>query len=96
MSNYTPGPWEVKYSDDDPYGDIRIVARNGARGIAQVWLDDAPVHDYNREQEANARLIAAAPALRNAVRFLLSNAENKINWLDRQIAEAVIKAAAGE
>ena len=58
--NFTQGPWQVVFSDDDPYGDIEI--KSGKfHIIAKLNLDDAPVHDFNSEQEANARLMAAAP-----------------------------------
>ena len=48
MSKHTPGPWTTDEADhDEPYQDIRIQA--GKRGICRVWIDDAPVHDYNAE-----------------------------------------------
>ena len=31
----------------------------GTRAVACVWMDDAPVPDYNREQQANARRLVA-------------------------------------
>ena len=61
-SNYTPGPWKViRPQGDDPYGDITVGAEN--RHVCRLWQDDAPVHDYNAAQRANARLIAASPDL---------------------------------
>lgn len=59
--DFTPGPWEVTGPDDEPYGDISVGVKG--RRICRLWQDDAPVHDYNSAQWANARLIAAAPAL---------------------------------
>lgn len=62
MSEHTPGPWTTNHSEHDaPYQDIKIKTEH--RTVATVWIDDAPVHDYNAEQEANAKLIAAAPDL---------------------------------
>ena len=99
MSKHTPGPWTTDEADhDEPYQDIRIQA--GKRGICRVWIDDAPVHDYNAEQRANARLIAAAPDLLEALKALL-NAESGYEWggyseeeiAARDKAFAAIKAA---
>lgn len=73
MSKHTPGPWDTDLSEHDhPYQDIAV--RSGTRTICRVWIDDAPVHDYNAEQLANARLIAAAPELLEALRNLVEAA----------------------
>jgi hypothetical protein len=64
---FTPGPWTVGSNNpdgSDPYGPIPIKAK--WHRIAKLGLDDAPVQDYNSEQWANARLIAAAPDLYEA------------------------------
>lgn len=47
-------------------------------------------------KESDAALIAAAPDLLNAVRFLLSNPFNKITQADVSAAYAAIKKATGE
>lgn len=61
----TPGPWETDSRDHDaPYQDIKM--RSGRRNICNIWIDDAPVPDYNFEQLANARRIARAPELEAA------------------------------
>lgn len=63
MSAYTPGPWATDEAEhDEPYQDILVMAGEHRR-ICKVSIDDAPVHDYNAAQRANARLIAAAPTL---------------------------------
>ena len=60
-TNHTPGPWATDEDDHDaPYQDIKIEAGKH-HTICTVWIDDAPVRDFNAEQQANARLIAAAP-----------------------------------
>lgn len=62
MSEHTPEPWTTDEDEHDaPYQDIKIKA--GYRTICTVWIDDAPVHDYNAEQRANARILKAAPNL---------------------------------
>lgn len=45
--------------DEDRYGDITVGPEH--RNVCRLRQDDAPEHDYNAEQWANARLIAAAP-----------------------------------
>jgi hypothetical protein len=96
-ATHTPGPWEVsQYGDDygvyDPHrgNDIALVRGTG---------DDA-------ETEANAHLIAAAPALLEALTELVTNLDSaedagRIEWpcscsYDRcpyNLAHAAIEAA---
>ena len=73
MSKHTPGPWKDNNADhDEPYQDIKIKA--AGRTVCTVWIDDAPCHDFNAEQDANARLIAAAPDLLEVLRKVSMNA----------------------
>lgn len=66
-AKHTPGPWTTDHKDhDEPYQDIKIKAGKH-HAICTVWIDDAPVRDFNTMQEANARLIAAAPELLDAL-----------------------------
>ena len=100
MSKHTPGPWATDLPEHEmPYQDIRIKA--GRRDIYLLWIDDAPVEDYNTEQLANARLIAAAPELLEAVRTLAGMAESFSDELhkdhpDVTAARAAISKATGE
>ena len=60
---HTPGPWTTDEDDHDaPHQNIKVKAGKH-RTVCTVWIDDAPVRDFNAEQQANARLIAAAPEL---------------------------------
>lgn len=58
---HTSEPWETDEADhDQPYQ--QIVIRSSEKyphRICMVWIDDAPVEDYNREQTANVRRIVA-------------------------------------
>lgn len=65
-ANHTPGPWETdEHEHDAPHQNIMVMhAKN--RTVCTVWIDDAPCTDFNSEQEANARLISAAPELLEA------------------------------
>lgn len=67
MAKHTPGPWETDEAEHDcPSQDV-VIRDAKRRGICRIWFDDAPVPDYNAEQSANARLIAAAPELVEAL-----------------------------
>jgi hypothetical protein len=90
---HTPGPWQTDQAEHDaPYQDIRIHAGKGS--ICCVWIDDAPLHDYNAEQRANARLIAAAPELLEALKAMLENGQDYTATRDK--ARAAIAKATGE
>ena len=58
-AKHTPGPWTTDEDDHDaPYQDIKINAGNRFT-VCTVWIDDAPVREFNAEQQANARRIVA-------------------------------------
>ena len=83
MSKHTPGPWETKHHGEWITGKDAV---HGEVVIAKAEFD----------WEANARLIAAAPDLLNAVCFLLSNLDNRISKADRDTAYNAIAKATGE
>ena len=95
MDKHTKGPWSVECRDYSPY---RIVAIPYATGIyaANAATDGDP--------KANARLIAAAPELLEALENLHANIAEyaRINNLggfdnqDMQQASAAIAKAKGE
>ncbi len=87
-TKHTPGPWTSdEHEHDEPYQPIRI--RAAGRTLCKIWLDDAPVHDFNAEQRANARLIAAAPEMLNA----LHKAEQQLDYGQFDAAQDVLRAA---
>jgi hypothetical protein len=103
----SPGPWERLQTGSvaDPYAPLKVKPLMGIHTIATLPLDDAPVEDFNREQRANARLIAKAPTLiaelierverlqkvAEAAQDLLDNAEPK--WGDKVVVHrSVIQA----
>lgn len=57
-------PWKLDYPE--PY-ELDIVDAKG-KHIAKVWLDDAPVHDYNAMQKARAELIIEAVNTHDALK----------------------------
>lgn len=57
MSKHTPEPWfDDRATHDEPYQNIKILGDEN-RVICWLWIDDAPVDDWNAEQRANASRI---------------------------------------
>lgn len=71
---HTPGPWEAIKVDDDlqQFGIVAAKQPMGARmnDICAVWLRGG-----KKKTEANARLIAAAPELLDALQAVVSDLE---------------------
>lgn len=68
---HTPGPWKV-----DKIHDFGVVADTGI--VAEVW------HGEKDEKKANARLIAAAPELLEALENLMDYPkEDLIQWASK-------------
>lgn len=79
MSGHTPGPWT--FSKDDQLGDTRFyIAQEEGAPYTPDYSDVATLiaetcsGDRVRVQEANARLIAAAPELLEALQRLIPHA----------------------
>ena len=65
-AKHTPGPWRLWADEDRPDVNQRV----GDYGIGSPNPDGtriATVHEYEDDTEANARLMAAAPALLSAL-----------------------------
>ena len=67
---HTPGPWDV-----EPKGSRHFV--DGADGLTVAYLDRAGVRERS-EIEANARLIASAPELLEALEAVLPDLEHYV------------------
>jgi hypothetical protein len=94
MSNHTPGPWEIKLHPDDGY---RYISGPKHIGLAQVvWC--MSYEERSPVCEANARLIAAAPELLEALENLLKvhEGEGGTQRHAGDIARAAIEKAKGE
>lgn len=76
MSNakWTPGPWET---DRNNVHSGQIATIHGCTGgdWVEVWSPNWP--ESEEEQEANARLIAAAPELAESLRELVDILDNE-------------------
>jgi hypothetical protein len=66
MSKHTPGPWEVGYHDK--HGQRTVLSQHIE--ICTCWHHS--VGAIEKEMEANARLIAAAPELLAALQMVMS------------------------
>lgn len=99
MSKHTPGPLEVRQSQSDKYtADDIFEAVDGAPEI--VWNGGVPIAflAVDSRQDANARLIAAAPDLLEALELLLDKIGTVV-WHDdysAEMARAAIARAKGE
>lgn len=93
-TQHTPGPWQYS-PGHDPHNQAQIYEKNG-KTLAVTYSD---------EGSANARLIASAPALLEALRECITEpgaacwkkreyAEKRIRYID-QMARAAISQAEG-
>jgi hypothetical protein len=89
MSAHTPGPWRVM---PPSVGRFKVGA---ARAHSEAFQIVGEASNYNEQAEANARLIAAAPELLEALQELVSHymARNP-PWLGK--ARAAIAKAEGK
>lgn len=100
MTHYTPGPWKVDEDGrailglfDSEYVQIAAMSRTS-------WSNDGGGADKNArlgaQREANAYLIAAAPALYEAVTSLIhNNGTGAMEWAIKQ-AQAALALAEGK
>ena len=92
MGKATPGPWEVVRGRCGR----SVEVFGGGKAIAEMWD-----RSDNETQEANARLIAAAPTLLEALKLMVQHAESA-GWEDshdvilHQAQEAIKRAEGGE
>ena len=95
MSKHTPGPWTAVSDPLHFYSLTTIIAGNVLRGIPQVRIDVGGKADI-AELEANARLIAAAPQLLEALEALVTQVNDSHVYNELADARAVIAKARGE
>jgi multidrug efflux pump subunit AcrA (membrane-fusion protein) len=72
MSKHTPAPWNI--FDDDRNESKEIFVREGGLEKVIATLGIGFSEPFESQQQANAKLIAAAPEL-------LAAAERSLNWL---------------
>lgn len=78
-AQHTPGPWHTA-------GDQGVQIRSQRDQIAKVWTM------RGNEWKANARLIAAAPELLEALQFVMSAHDEQLDAAFQQAHDAIDKA----
>ena len=84
-AKHTAGPWRAKvweYPDAIPPR-RELIIENGKFVVAHCAWDegkDNPYTIHTSEAEANARLIAAAPELLEALKDCVEKIENSVGW----------------
>ena len=91
----TPGPW---FEHREGFSTVYIEARIGG-GMIQEVAACGPCDKGSEQQSANAKLIAAAPELLEALQYI-NHAINHGTQMDvvkgQEMAESAIKKALGE
>ena len=89
MSKHTPGPWYI-YEDGDSPG---IEASACSIVVFGLEEDDGGVGGRTTEEaKANARLIAAAPDLLEALQHLMVAHGEQLDYAFQQAQDAIAKA----
>jgi hypothetical protein len=93
---HSPGPWSIESSLSSEFRFTRYITDLAAHVVADV----RPVEGDDQVELANARLIAAAPEMLDALEYLLpiadKNAETSFGRDAVRIARAAIAKAKGE
>lgn len=90
----TPGQWRVSEKRGDL---IDIRHENNEPGAMSLNLAHVVArHSWLKEAEANARLIAAAPELLEALQFIINDCSRMIPKCAEDKARAAINKAMGE
>lgn len=93
MSAHTPGPWTVH--PDFPTlvvaAGMSLVARTDTR-----IMDEAVAPERERQNPANARLIAAVPTLKDELRALIKAIDAECPALRRRAAQAALEVCRAE
>lgn len=87
-SKHTPGPWETDRNNVHT-GQIATIHHCLNNDWVEVWSENWPIDEA--EQEANARLIAAAPELLEALHRLVDATDPETTGWSEAVA-AIAKA----
>lgn len=93
---HTPAPWKVSHDEYAGHYDVSTLdAERGSEAIAQVLYTD---NEPGGRGEADARLIAAAPALLEALDFMVNVSRSTPGFspMAREQAERALSLAKGE
>src|SRR5690349_6978861 len=97
-SKHTPGPWTAErvLIKTSAYNEVGYVC-HGSTVVAQTWTpgNGAPHHAQVEETLANARLIAAAPEMLEALKYVSTQCDmlemNDAPWM-KDVLAAIAKA----
>ena len=96
--SHTPGPWVVWGSSSND-GEAEVVSKkDGSKTIcwtADTYNEVDGEGEVTSEDLSNARLIAAAPELLSALRYMVENAESE-GWSGLMLSDAVAAIAKAE
>jgi len=98
---HTPGPWQAYAGHDDQFLDEPLILRPLGRGVPDEAVARVIDTGNQKTTDANARLIAAAPALLEALQALLPESWEPGDYLESRTAalakaRAAIAQATGE
>ena len=93
MSQHTPGPWEIRHRDDT-VDELQIIRRDDRYPHLYRVVADVNTPDADAEGIANAKLIAAAPKMRELLESIENDAQQVPEWFWNQI-QAVVAGAGG-
>lgn len=91
MSNYTAGPWHVNTINDSKH----IIAVIPSFKVISIFSEQPAVTVHDSD-EANARLIAAAPEMLDALKFVKAWHEKRLGGDVWSAIDAAIKKAEGK
>ena len=89
-TKWTPGPWRINKEDD--WGGVEITSESRVGMIEIAMLAVTFRGNIGKEQRANARLIAAAPELYEALDAMLTRFGHHSNVDIKRAADALAKA----
>lgn len=90
---HTPGPWSVDWESSDLFSQFSARAWINAEGLQHIGYVDGP---NSEERVANARLIAAAPDLFEALNLLVAGIENSVSDTYIPLVKARVAIAKAE
>ena len=92
-TQHTPGPWigaGPSFGDQFPRYTTEITTEDERYGDGHIQICELPFHHHDEENEANARLIAAAPDLLEAAKTIMENLDGMEGEVTAGYHESII------
>jgi hypothetical protein len=105
MKTHTPGPWLVRFDEDqfDPtHSTLKIIdgreeSVNHTHGaLSLAFINVSAFAPHMDEPLANATLIASAPEMLEVLALIYANAGESPEWIRARIAPVIEKAIGGK